>query len=400
MSRTKLYLLVCLVLLSCAAVVVAQRRGGPGAEAFDYRPVTVVADLEFPWSFAFLPDGRMLVTERPGRLRIVGLDGQLSAPVTGVPAVWAQGQGGLLDVALDPAFASNGYLYLSYAEPGERDEAGTAVARGKLVGNQLEQVEVIWRQLPKVRSGAHFGSRLVFSRDGKLFVTLGDRGILRDQAQDLAAPYGKTLRLNPDGSVPADNPYVGVAGALPEIWSHGHRNMQGAALHPETGKLWTHEHGAMGGDEINVDEAGRNYGWPVITWGVNYDGQPIGIGSEKAGMEQPLLYWKPSIAPSGMAFYSGDRYPGWHGSLLVGSLKFRYLNRIELDGTRIKSQQRLLTDLGERIRCVRQGPDGLIYVSTDSADGRVIRLDPLKPGPAGVAAPAGPAPGAAPGSGR
>ncbi|WP_293367897.1 PQQ-dependent sugar dehydrogenase [Nevskia sp.] len=346
------------------------------ASALPYRLKVVAEGLEFPWGLAFLPDGRMLVTERPGRLRIVAADGSLSPPVTGVPAVFAQRQGGLLDVVLDPGFAANQFVYLSYAEADAFGMAGTAVARGKLVGNALTAVEVIYRQMPKAEGGLHFGSRLVFAPDGTLFVTQGDRYIHKDGAQLLDNGYGKTVRINSNGSIPLDNPFVNTPGAQPEIWSYGHRNMQGAAIHPATGQLWTQEHGAMGGDEINLDLAGRNYGWPVITWGVNYDGQPIGIGTEKAGMEQPLTYWKPSIAPSGMAFYTADRFPQWRGNLFVGSMKFGYLNRIELDGTRIVAQEKLLTEVDQRIRCVRQGPDGYLYVTTDSPQGRVLRLEP------------------------
>lgn len=353
----------------------------PPLEGTPYRVTAVAQGLEFPWSLAFLPDGRMLVTERPGRLRIVAADGRLSAPVAGVPTVLAQGQGGLLDVAIDPAFADNGHVYLSYAEPGDDGTAGTAVARGRLVGNALDAMTVIFRQRHKVGGGAHFGSRLAFAPDGALFVTLGDRYSEKDRAQTLDNHFGKTIRIRPDGSVPADNPFVTTPGALPEIWSYGHRNLQGAAIHPETGALWTHEHGAMGGDEVNLDAPGRNYGWPVITWGINYNGMPIGEGTAKAGMEQPLTYWKPSIAPSGMAFYTGDRFPQWRGNLFVGSLKFGYLNRIELDGTRVVAQHRLLSEIGERIRCVRQGPDGLLYVTTDSPQGRILRLEPAATAP-------------------
>jgi len=348
-------------------------------KAAPYRLKVVAEGLEFPWSLAFLPDGRMLVTERPGRLRIVAADGQLSPPVAGVPKVFAQRQGGLLDVVLDPAFASNQWVYLSYAEPDDAGLAGTAVARGKLVGNALESVEVIYRQFPKAEGGLHFGSRLAFAPDGTLFVTQGDRYLHKDGAQTLDNDFGKTVRINPNGSIPLDNPFVKTPGARPEIWSYGHRNMQGAAIHPATGALWTHEHGAMGGDEINIDQAGRNYGWPVITWGVNYDGKPIGIGSEKAGMEQPLTYWKPSIAPSGMAFYTADKFPAWRGNLFVGSMKFGYLNRIELDGSKVLAEHKLLTEVDQRIRSVRQGPDGYVYVTTDSPQGRVLRLEPPSP---------------------
>ena len=341
------------------------------------RIVTVARGLEHPWGLAFLPDGRMLVTERPGRLRIVARDGSLSAALTGVPAVFAQGQGGLLDVALDRNFAANRTLYLSYAEPDERGNAGTAVARARLGAAGLEDLRVIFRQSPKVRGGLHFGSRVVPARDGNLFVTLGER-YQRDRAQDLGAHLGKVIRIKPDGGVPPDNPFVGRAGALPEIWSYGHRNVQGAALHPATGALWTAEHGAQGGDEINRPEAGRNFGWPVITYGRDYSGASIGEGTAKAGMEQPLHYWDPSIAPSGMAFYEGDMFPGWKGNLLIGSLKFQVLSRLELDGSKVVHEERLLRGLNERIRDVRVGPDGLIYLLTDSSDGRVLRIEPAR----------------------
>ena len=376
MNRLVLPLLASLGLASSAALFAAEQDAEPAAEKPNYKLVTVAEGLEFPWSLAFLPDGRMLVTERPGRLRIVAADGQLSPPVTGVPAVFAQRQGGLLDVVLDPKFASNARVYLSYAEADAAGLAGTAVARGKLEGNALTEVEVIYRQTPKSEGGLHFGSRLAFAPDGKLFITQGDRYLMKDMAQTLDNDFGKVVRINPDGSIPTDNPFVRTAGARPEIWSYGHRNMQGAAIHPQTGKLWTHEHGAMGGDEINLDEAGKNYGWPVITWGINYDGKPIGIGTTKEGMEQPLLYWKPSIAPSGMAFYTGDKFADWRGNLFVGSMKFAYLNRIELDGTKVKAEHKLLTEVNERIRSVRQGPDGYIYVTTDTPKGRVLRLEP------------------------
>jgi glucose/arabinose dehydrogenase len=317
----------------------------------------------------------MIVTERPGRVRIVGRDGTLSPPLANVPAVQARGQGGLLDVALDPAFAQNRTIYLSYSEPGQGG-AGTAVARARLGEGRLDDVRVMFRQQPKVSGGSHFGSRLVFARDGALFVTLGDRYSQRDRAQDLSTHFGKIVRIRSDGSAPADNPFIGRADALPEIWSYGHRNVQGAALHPDTGVLWTHEHGARGGDEINVSERGRNYGWPVITHGVDYNGSKIGEGRAKPGMEQPLYYWDPSIAPSGMAFYTGAAFPAWRGSLFIGSLKFGLLVRIALDGTRVVEEERLLQGLGERIRDVRQGPDGLLYLLTDSPDGRVLRLEP------------------------
>ena len=335
---------------------------------------TVASGLRNPWGLAFLPDGRMLVTERPGRLRVVSADGRLSEPLGWVPTVAAVGLGGLLAVALDPDFASNRLVYLSYAEPGDGGQ-GTAVARGRLGATSLENVEVIFRQLPKVGGGLHFGSRLVFGRDGMLYVTLGERG-RKEMAQDLAVHQGKVIRIRPDGTVPPDNPFVGRAGVRPEIYSHGHRNPQGAALHPETGALWTVAHAARGGDEVNVVRAGLNYGWPVITYGRDYSGLKIGEGTSKASMEQPLHYWDPSIAPSGMAFYTGDRFPAWKGNLFIGSLKFGMVSRLELAGEKVVSEERILEGLRDRVRDVRQGPDGLIYLLTDESAGRILRIEP------------------------
>jgi glucose/arabinose dehydrogenase len=335
----------------------------------------VATGLQHPWGLAFLPDGRMLVTERPGRLRYVSPDGKLSEPVAGVPAVHAVNQGGLLDVALDPAFATNAVIYLSFAERGEGDENGTAVARARLDGMRLADVTVIYRQQPKFASGHHFGSRLVFARDGTLFVTQGDRNKLREAVQDLSTDIGKVVRIRTDGSAPADNPFAGRAGARPEIWSYGHRNIQGAALHPATGELWTHEHGPRGGDEINVTLAGRNYGWPVITYGREYHGPAIGEGTAKAGMEQPLHYWVPSIGPSGMAFHDGNGYPQWKGQLFVGALAAKQLVRLELDAAgRVRAEERIA--IGERVRDVRVGPDGALYLLTDEDPGRLLRVVP------------------------
>jgi glucose/arabinose dehydrogenase len=318
----------------------------------------------------------MLVTERPGRLRLVDPQGRLSAPLAGVPAVQAKSQGGLLDVAIDPRFADNRLVYLSYAEPGENGTAGTAVARGRLADIGLENVHVIYRQQPKVKGANHFGSRLVFARDGTLFVTQGERYDYKEQAQDLSSDLGKIVRLHPDGSVPRDNPFVGRDGARPEVWSYGHRNVQAAALHPETGRLWTVEHGARGGDELNHPEAGKNYGWPVITYGVDYNGTRIGEGTAKAGMEQPVYYWDPVIAPSGMAFYTGERFRDWKGTVLIGSLKPGLLVRLTMEDGEVVREDRYLGDLGERIRDVRQGPDGLLYLLTDNDNGRILRLSP------------------------
>ena len=340
---------------------------------------TLAQGLEHPWALAFLPDGRLLVTERPGRLRRIDPDGRVSAPLAGVPQVQARSQGGLLDITLDPAFADNRLVYLAYAEPGEGNLAGTAVARGRLGEDRLEDVQVIYRQQPKVRGANHFGSRLVFRRDGTLFVTQGDRFDYRDAAQDLASGLGKIVRLLPDGAVPRDNPFVGRAGVRPEIWSYGHRNIQSAALHPQTGELWTVEHGARGGDELNRPEAGKNYGWPVITYGVDYSGATIGEGTAKSGMEQPVYYWDPVIAPSGMTFYTGAAFPGWQGSLLIGSLRPGLLVRLTLEDGRVVREERYLGELEERIRDVRQGPDGLLYLLTDSRHGRLLRVRPAAP---------------------
>jgi Glucose/sorbosone dehydrogenases len=338
------------------------------------RVVTVAEGLEHPWGLTFLPDGRMLVTERPGRLRIVEQDGRLGEPLAGLPAIFAEGQGGLLDVALDPHFTDHGWVYVSFAEAGDGG-AATAVARGKLGDGRLEDVEVIFRQRPKVGGKNHFGSRLVFAHDGTLFVTLGER-YQKERAQRLDETLGKLVRINPDGSIPPDNPFVGRADALPEIYSLGHRNVQGATLHPETGRLWTAEHGAQGGDEINRPEPGKNYGWPIITYGRDYSGAPIGEGTAKPGLEQPFHYWDPSIAPSGMTFYTGDRFPNWRGNLFIGSLKFGLLVRLEVSASKVDHEERLFEDLGERIRDVRQGPDGLFYLLTDSPEGRILRIEP------------------------
>ncbi|GLR13887.1 hypothetical protein GCM10007907_26770 [Chitinimonas prasina] len=355
---------------------VAPMQAAPMQVAPKLQAVTVARGLEHPWGLAFLPDGRMLVSERPGRLRLVARDGAVSAPLKGVPAVFASGQGGLLDVVLHPAFATNQWVYLVYAEPDPQQAnlAGTAVARGKLVGEQLLGVQVLFRQQPKVAGGNHFGARLAFAHDGRFFLAMGER-FQRDRAQNPMEHLGKVVRLHDDGRVPADNPFVGRPGYQPELWSLGHRNVQGAAIHPQTGQLWTAEHGAQGGDEINTPKAGRNYGWPVITYGRNYGGGKIGEGMAKEGMEQPQYYWDPSIAPSGMAFYTGNRYPGWRGSLLVGALRGQHVARLSLDGERVVAEEKLLMDLGRRVRDVRQGPDGWVYLLTDAADGEVLRLE-------------------------
>jgi glucose/arabinose dehydrogenase len=340
------------------------------------RLVTVAEGLENPWGMAFLPDGRLLVTERPGRLRIVAKDGKLGAPLAGVPAVHVINQGGLLDVALDPEFASNRLVYLSYTEPRDGGN-GTAVARGRLTDGGLADVEVIFRQQPTVKGGHHFGSRLVFARDGRLFVTLGDRFTERARAQTLDSHLGKVVRIERDGKVPADNPFVGRKDALPEIWSYGHRNVQGAALHPATGELWTNEHGPRGGDELNRTLAGLNYGWPVVTYGVEYSGAKISDSPTAPGIEPPVHHWVPSIATSGLLFYTGDRFPKWKGSAFVGGLASKQVARLEMDGNRVVSEERLLEGVvNERVRDVEQGPDGLIYLLTDEKKGRLLRIEP------------------------
>jgi len=336
----------------------------------------IARGLEHPWGFAFLPDGRFLVTERPGRLRIVNADGSLSAPLAGVPAVAARGQGGLLDVTLHPDFARNSLVYLSFSEPAEDGTAGTAVARGRLGRAGLEDVQVIYRQDPKVRSNGHYGSRIVFRRDGTLFITQGDRMNQRPLVQNLAAGIGKIMRIRDDGAIPDDNPFVGRQDAKPEIWSYGHRNVQAAALDPATGNLWTVEHGARGGDELNQPQAGRNYGWPVITYGVDYSGVRIGEGTAKEGMEQPVYYWDPVIAPSGMTFYTGDALPGWKGSILIGSMSPGALVRLTLQDGKVVSEERYRVRGSARVRDVQQGPDGLVYVVTDEAEGELVRIRP------------------------
>jgi glucose/arabinose dehydrogenase len=351
--------------------------------------------LQIPWGMAFLPDGRMLVTERPGRLRIVTASGQLSPAVTGLPEVDFRGQGGLLDVALDPNFATNQLIYLSFSEPRGEKMNGTAVARGRLVDDKtaprLENVQVIYHQNPPLASQQHFGSRLVFRRDGTLFVTQGDRSITegRMQAQNMDSGIGKIVRINTDGTIPKDNPFVGKPGARPEIWSIGHRNVQGAALHPTTGELWEVEHGTRGGDELNVVRGGRDYGWPTIAYGIEYKGGPITGGiTQQAGMEQPVYYWDPVIAPGGMLFYTGKLFPAWQNSLFIGGLASTHLVRLSLKGERVTGEERLLTDLQpqrERIRDVEQGPDGALYILTErqkatpeAPGGRLIKLAPAK----------------------
>ena len=338
---------------------------------------TIASGLEHPWSVALLPDGGYLVTERAGRLRHVDATGKVGAPITGVPTVFARGQGGLLDVVLAPDFATSKRIYLSYAEPGDDGNAGTAVAMATWNGASLDNVRRIYQQQPKLDGGLHFGSRIVFDGHGHMFISQGERGD-RPTAQKLDMLQGKLVRLNLDGSVPRDNPFVGRKDARPEIWSYGHRNMQGLALDPRTGTLWESEHGPRGGDEINLPQAGKNYGWPIITNGIDYSGLRISeaVGTSAPGMEQPHHFWPKSPALSGMAFYTGRPGSAWNDSLFLGSLSESNLIRLTLDGNRIVSEERLLSDVGARIRDVRVGNDGNVYVLTDEDDGKLLRLTP------------------------
>ena len=371
----RLSILCALALLAPPAAAAAQTfqssAGEPTVE-------TVARGLDHPWALAFLPDGNMLVTERPGRMRIVARDGKLSAPLGGVPKVFASSQGGLLDVILDRGFADNRTLYFTYAEP-MRGGAHTALARARLEAEgqpRLADVAVIFRQAGPLSSGNHFGSRIAQAPDGSLFVTLGEHATTRDEAQNLSNDLGKIVHLAPDGTVPKDNPFVGRAGVRAEIWSYGHRNPQGLAFRPGTSDLWEHEHGPRGGDEVNIIKKGANYGWPVIGYGIDYSGAKIHDSTHKTGMEQPVKYWVPSIAPSGMAFYEGALFPAWRGNLFVGALAGAMLVRLTLDGDKIVDEERLLRPLRERIRDVRNGPDGALYLLTDSSAGRVLRLAP------------------------
>jgi glucose/arabinose dehydrogenase len=389
--------------IACAAGLVVLGLSPANAQTFhsaagDLVVQTIASGLSHPWAIAFLPDGRLLVTERPGRIRIVGADGKLSPPLAGVPKVMASGQGGLHDVILDRNYAQNHTIYFCYAEPA--DGGGrTALARARLIDEgapRLDDVRVIFHQDGPLSSGNHFGCRIVQTPDDNLFMTAGEHFTTRDQAQNLGNHLGKIIRIRPDGSVPPDNPFVGKAldvrspdtrpepgstaraAAKPEIWSYGHRNPQGLALHPTTGKLWEHEHGPRGGDEVNIIDKGKNYGWPVIGYGIDYNGARIHESTHKDGMEQPIWYWVPSIAPSGMAFAPDSVIPAWRNSLFVGALAGEALVRLELDGEKIAKEERLLQPLRERIRDVRQGPDGALWLATDNSAGRILRVAPAK----------------------
>ena len=367
-------------LLAATFLIASKTRGEDTTFASSAGPLevqTIASGLVHPWALAFLPDGKMLVTERPGRMRIVTVEGQLSPPLKGVPEVWATGQGGLLDVVTDNAFAQNRTIYFCYSE---RASGGgrTAVARAILSdGNgRLDELKIIFRQDGPLSSGNHYGCRIVQANDGNLFITLGEHFTYRNEAQNLGNHLGKLIRITPDGAAPPDNPFVGRDGAKPEIWSFGHRNEQGLAINPASGELWEIEHGPRGGDEVNIIGKGRNYGWPVIGYGIDYSGAKIHETTAKDGMEQPIKYWVPSIAPSGMAFYTGKLFPKWNGSLFTGALAGKMLVRLSLNGNTVTGEERLMQNLYERIRYVRQGPDGALWLLTDNSAGRILRVSP------------------------
>ncbi len=373
MGQQKRFLTAFAVVMSLTPLAQAQTYK---TEDYNLNVVTVTDGLEHPWGLAFLTHGMMIVTERDGPVRLIEKSGKKRAPLSGLPEVDNSGQGGMLDVTLDPDYKNNNLIYLSYAEPG-KGGSGTAVARAKLnvSENRIDNLEVIFQQLPKSGGGRHYGSRLVFADDGSLFITIGERGE-RDRTQDFSINRGQVIRIHPDGTVPKDNPFVGRKGYRPEVWSYGHRNPQGASLNPVSRQLWTVEHGARGGDEVNIPQAGKNYGWPVISYGKHYFGGKIGEGNAKTGMEQPIFYWDPSIAPSGMDFYSGDKFPKWKNNLFVAALKYELVSRLVLDGDKVVQEERILEGFDERIRHVRQGPDGYLYILTDDGDGRILRIEP------------------------
>ncbi len=363
----RLHIATCLALAACTTAPTTPPETKVVAKV-------VTSGLVNPWAVAVLPDGRFLVTEKNGTLRFVSAGGEKSAPLAGVPAVSTDGQGGLLDLALAPDFATSGTLYFTYAEAGAGG-SGTALATAKVGDAALTDVQVLWRQEPKVSGGNHYGSRVVVAPDGRLFVTTGERN-QRELSQQLNRGQGKVVRVNADGSIPQDNPFISTPDAQPEIWSYGHRNIQGAAINPTTGELWTNEHGPRGGDELNATRAGKNYGWPLITYGREYSGGEISGGATaREGLEQPLHYWVPSIATSGLAFITKETYPSWKDSVLIGGLVGTTLVRLEFDGETVTREERLLTELGERIRDVREGPDGTVFVLTDEANGKLYRLE-------------------------
>ena len=379
MRSSALLCAVGLLAFGNAPVAAQTSRSSAGGLAVE----TIARGLDHPWAMAFLPEGRLLVTERPGRMRIVGTDGKLSPPLAGVPKVFASGQGGLLDVVLDRGYPQSHTIYFCYAEPANGG-ARTTLARARLVDEgtpRLDDVKVIFQQEGPLSTSVHFGCRIVQADDGNLFLSMGDHGGFRNEAQNLANHIGKIIRIRPDGTAPPDNPFVGRQGAKPEIWSYGHRNAQGLARHPATGQIWEHEHGPRGGDEVNLIEKGKNYGWPVIGYGVEYSGLKAHDSTQKGGMEQPLWHWVPSIAPSGMTFYTGDLFPSWRGNLFVSALAGQTLVRLELEGQKVVKEERLLRDQNERIRDVRQGPDGFIYLAIEDRDGKptpIYRLEPVE----------------------
>ncbi len=381
-DRRRVIALSALLCAVAACEAHAAQTNAPAAATTQVEVAVVASGLDHPWGMQFLADGRVLVTERPGTLRIISREGKISAPVTGVPKVVARGQGGLLDVLLADNFATSSTIFLSYAEPREGGTNATAVASAKLklAGDSasLSGLTVIFRQEPPIASFHHFGSRLAQDATGALFITTGDRASQKDSAQDLSTDLGKVIRIMPDGTIPKDNPFAGQDGKRPEIWSYGHRNIQGMAKNPQTGEVWTTEHGARGGDELNIPRAGKNYGWPVITWGIDYSGAKIGEGTTKPGLEQPVYYWNPSIGTSGLAFYTGDLFKGWKGNILAGGLAGAVLERLVLDGDQVVGVEHLLADRGDRVRDVRVAPDGSVYVLTDDADGKLLRLTPAR----------------------
>lgn len=374
MPLSRLFPLGLAAFMGCAAPA-ALAQETVRSRAADFRIVEVAGDLEHPWGLAFLPDGRMLVTERPGRLRIVGADGNLSAPLKGLPEIYDSGQGGLLDVILDPDFAGNSTIYFSYSTPVER-RGTTRIAKAKLMDTGLEDVTVLFTAKTKGSNGRHFGSRLVFGTDGHLYASIGDHGA-DDTAQDLSLHSGKIIRITKDGAPAPGNPFLDTAGALPEIYTYGNRNPQGMTLTPD-GEIWANEHGPRGGDEVNAIKAGLNFGWPETTHGRAYSGLPMGEGPEKEGVTPPIQVYVPSIAPSGMAFYQGDAFKGWKGDLFMGALALTHLNRLDMKDGEIVGEERLLEDKGWRIRDVRTGPDGFLYLLTDAEDGKLVRLEPAK----------------------
>jgi glucose/arabinose dehydrogenase len=376
-ARITTPLLPLVTLIAAAACAAESGQQVVATEKARVRLEPFAGGLDRPWGLAFLPDGRALVTEKAGRLRIVAKDGKLGEPLTGVPQVDSTGQGGLLDVVLDPGFAQNQTIFLSFAQPRGAGQNATAVARARLTANGLEEVKVIFQQQPAMSGGHHFGCRLVFGRDGTLFVTLGDRNIGRDKVQPLDTDVGKVVRIDRDGQAPADNPLRSKPGARPELWSLGHRNIQGAALHPDTGELWTNEHGPKGGDELNRTLGGRNYGWPLVTYGVEYSGGKVSDQQEAPGLEPPVHYWVPSIGTSGLAFYTGTALPAWTGNAFVGGLATKELARLEMRDGKVVHEERLFKkELGKRIRTVVNGPDGALYLLTDESDGQILRIVP------------------------